>query len=342
MIDEKLGYSPKTQKLIEKLYKLAERKSYTLKKKEAEETILKTYDLFDLPRPKNVVWFDHLTQEFLGNAYSAPSATSAYRASSAKAYRAYSAPSAPSAYRAYSASSAKAYSAYRASSAPSAYRASSAYGAYGASIDTDFDYSVCNFEYMENPDGEITENDRKYFKYSQLVIKAKEFGVGYFCDWKDVLYLVPVPIIYCDEQGRYHNIDGPAISWPGEKLYFLHGVQFEKEWWEKIKDDTLTPEEVFAIDNLEHRRIAYEFMDKAKMKRLKDFAILDEVKDDGRGYPMKIISFKVKEVEEPLKYYNCHCPTTGREYYIGTNEETCLKAKARSFGFGDVVFTNEW
>ena len=58
---EKLPYSKKTQDLIDKLCKIAERKSYKLKKRKAEELILKTYDLFDLKRPNNIKWHTHIT-----------------------------------------------------------------------------------------------------------------------------------------------------------------------------------------------------------------------------------------------------------------------------------------
>ena len=362
MIDKKLGYSKKTQKLIDKLCKIAERKSYILKKKYIEETILKTYDLFNLERPGKIIWYTHLTEEFLEMAYRASSAYSAYRASSA--YRAYNASCASWAYSASSAYSASrasrascASSAYSASRAyrdyrvSLAYRASSAswasraYRASRASTDIDFDCSVCNFEYIENPDGEVTENDKKYFEYSKLVIKAKELGLGYFCDFEGTLYLVPAPIIFCDEQNRYHNENGPAIFWKdAEELYYLRGVRFEKEWWSKIIKDEMTPQEVFAIDNQEHRRVAYEYMDKTKMKQLDNFTTLDEIKDDGNGYPMKVVSFTVPNVKEPLKYLNCFCPTTGREYFIGTKEDRCKEAKTQSFGFfsTDLKFIKEW
>ena len=332
MIDKKLGYSKKTQKLIDKLCKIAERKSYILKKKYIEETILKTYDLFNLERPGKIIWYTHLTEEFLEMAYRASSASCAY-----SAYSASRASSASCAYSAYSA-----YSASRASCASSAY---SAPRAYRASIDIDFDCSVCNFEYIENPDGEVTENDKKYFEYSKLVIKAKELGLGYFCDFEGTLYLVPAPIIFCDEQNRYHNENGPAIFWKdAEELYYLRGVRFEKEWWSKIIKDEMTPQEVFAIDNQEHRRVAYEYMDKTKMKQLDNFTTLDEIKDDGNGYPMKVVSFTVPNVKEPLKYLNCFCPTTGREYFIGTKEDRCKEAKTQSFGFfsTDLKFIKEW
>lgn len=142
-----------------------------------------------------------------------------------------------------------------------------------------------------------------------------------------------------------HSQVSKSIEYPdGYGLYHLHGVRLEKEWWEKIVGDKMSPEEIFAIDNLEHRRIAYEYMDKTKMKSLKDYKILDEVKDDGHRYAMKLISFSVKQLGKPLKYLNVFCCSTGREYFIGTDSDTCWQAKAASFGLKaeEVEYIGEW
>ncbi len=133
------------------------------------------------------------------------------------------------------------------------------------------------------------------------------------------------------------------LSKKGNFVYKINNVEFQKEWFDKIRKNELTAEEVFAIDNIEHRRIAFEKMDKTKMKSLKDFKILDE-KIDNKGNPMKILSFTVQNMKEPLKFYNCICPSSKREYFIGTNKETCEEAKAGCWGFesGEIKFINEW
>lgn len=189
----------------------------------------------------------------------------------------------------------------------------------------------------------MTENDKKYFEYSKLVIKAKELGLGYFCDFEDTLHLVPVPIVRCDEQNRYHSLTHPAISWKGtEELYYINGMKFEKEWWDKIRKDKLTPDEVFAIDNVEHRRIAYEYMDKTKMKSLKDYKVLDE-RTDMDGNKERVVSFTVQNMKEPLKFLNVICPT-GREYFLGTNQVTCDMAQKALLGLENekVEFIKRW
>jgi hypothetical protein len=83
-------------------------------------------------------------------------------------------------------------------------------------------------------------------------------------------------------------------------------------------------------------------MDKTKMKKLKGFKVLDKVKDDGYGNPMKVISFEIPKIGT-IKYLNCFCPSTKREYYLGTDKDTCWDAKNSSFGFSEEVeFIKEW
>jgi hypothetical protein len=115
------------------------------------------------------------------------------------------------------------------------------------------------------------------------------------------------------------------------------------KWINKILGDELTAEEVFAIDNIEHRRVAFEHMDKLKMKELKDFKVLDE-KVDSCGNPMKIVSFTIQKMKEPLLFYNCFCPSTKREFFLQTKYKTCEEAKMKSFGLDakEVEFIKEW
>jgi len=324
-----MNYSKKTAKLLDKMCKISERESYQLQKKKGAELLLKTFDLFNLPRPKKIKWYIDLDEEFLSMASMASSASSAYRESNA--YRAY---------RAYRASSA-----YRASNAYRAYRASRASMASSASMDYDFNWFIFSFEYKENPDEKYlpNENDEKYLEYCDLLLQAKETGIGYWCEWKDILHLVPIPLCCFDEQNRFHSLDKSAIEWPkGEKIYEIHGVIFDKKLWKKVIQNKLSAQEVFAIKNTEQRRLAYGLMDKTKMKELKDYQVLDERKKDEQGNIDKVISFTIKGFDEPFIYYNCICPSTGREYFIQIKEKTCVKAKEQSFGLEKVEWVIEW
>ena len=64
-----------------------EREDFVLNKKKAEECLLKTYDLFKLKKPKNIVWrndiFDEDFSDVASSAWSASGARSANSARSA-------------------------------------------------------------------------------------------------------------------------------------------------------------------------------------------------------------------------------------------------------------------
>jgi Leucine-rich repeat (LRR) protein len=127
-----------------------------------------------------------------------------------------------------------------------------------------------------------------------------------------------------------------------KELYIFPSIKWnDVEQINKILGDKLSAEEVFAIENIEHRRIAYQYMDKSKMKQLKDYTILDE-QIDNKGNQMKIISFVVTVMQKPLKFYSCLCPSSGREYFIETNKDNCWEAKNAGFGLTEVDWVEEW
>ena len=131
------------------------------------------------------------------------------------------------------------------------------------------------------------------------------------------------------------------VATRGNSVFVINDTKLPFEWFEKIRKDALTAEEVFAIDNIEHRRIAYEYMDKAKMKALKNFKILDAGVDE-KGKDVKIISFNVQNMKEDLIFYNCIDASTDREYFLQTKETTWKEAKDALFGMKNVEWVNEW
>ena len=125
--------------------------------------------------------------------------------------------------------------------------------------------------------------------------------------------------------------------------YKIRGVEFKKELFDKVRKDKLSAEEVFALENLEQRRIAYELMDKVKMKALDNYKILDTVKKDGKGKKMEIVSFTLEDYTTPFKYLHCIDASTDREYFVETKKDTCNESKAASFGLPlNVKFVDEW
>ena len=76
-----MNYHPKTQALIERMCQNVERKYFVLDKINAEECLLKTYDLFNLKRPSKVIWkIDIFDKDFTENLNKASSAWAAWAA----------------------------------------------------------------------------------------------------------------------------------------------------------------------------------------------------------------------------------------------------------------------
>lgn len=127
----------------------------------------------------------------------------------------------------------------------------------------------------------------------------------------------------------------------GKFRFYINNVEFEKEMFDKARKGRFSAKEVLAIKNVEQRRVAYGLMNKAKMKKLKGFAVLDKA-TDSYGNAMEVVSFKVDGFEQPFKYLHCACPSTKREYFVETKQDTCEKAKAKSFGFDKIKFDEEY
>jgi len=192
------------------------------------------------------------------------------------------------------------------------------------------------FEYIKNPDKKypVNDNDQKYLKYSKLLMEAMEYGLGYKVEWEDTLYLVPTPLVKIDKGNRFHSKSVPAIRWKGGvEFYYLNGVNFKKRLWTKIVKDKLSAKYVLTkINNAEQRRIAWELMDKTKIKKLKGLKILDE-QIDGKGKKMRIFTFTVKGFNTPFYIYEGIDASTNRKYFLETQSTNVWDAKAGFIGF---------
>jgi len=316
-----------------------ERLDFVLDKKKAEECALRTYDLFSLSRPRKIVWCVDILDEVFArsarNARSVGSARSALSAGSARsAWSALSVGSAGSAFGEWSAGSARG-----ARSAGSARSVRSAWSA----LDYDFDWFVIENEYCsnreDNPGDEPDENDKKYLEYSELLMQAKEYGLGYWVELEDTLYLVPTPLVRIDSMNRYHSDELPAIRWKnGMEVYFLHGVKFEKELWEKVVSRKMPFADILAIEDIDQRRQAIKYGDWNEFVKYQNAQKIDEfVKFDvqGRMVNYELWKFPYQENEDKrifskeVYFTRYLCPSV-REWHISGVPEfkTCAEAMA--------------
>ena len=149
-----------------------------------------------------------------------------------------------------------------------------------------------------------------------------------------------------DERHRLHNTKGPAIKFAdGYELNFIQGGAFnDKKLFKGIVKGTLSAEYILTkIENTEQRRIAWELMDKAKIKKLKNLKVLDE-QVDGKGKKMKIFTFTVKGFNIPFYIYEGIDASTNRYYHLETDKKDCWSAKAGFVGLkaDEVIYIEEY
>ena len=199
-------------------------------------------------------------------------------------------------------------------------------------LDYDFDWYVFEFEYCKNPDDKKlpNENDAKYLAYCELLMQAKEAGLGYCIEWKDTLYLVPTPLVLIDEKNNFHSLEKPAIRWKGGKeFYFLWGVAFEKELWQEVVDKSISALEVTKLQNTEQRYAALKVFGAKKLLTELNAELLDKSDKGNELYGLEGII--ENQTIKMLKYV---CPSTGRVYTKFVPFEITKADEGQSWSFG--------
>ena len=278
-----------------------ERSDIKVDKEIGAELVLKTYDLFNLERPKKIVWCkDIFAKRFVEASDSAWSAWSAWGAGSAWSAR----------------------SAWGAGSARSARSAGSA----GSALDYEFDWFVIEHEYCLNPDKEFApnENDTKYLQYSELLIMALEAGVGFRVEFEDVLYLVPCAGVRLNSNNLHHSDNFPAIEWKdGAKFYYLNGVNFKEDLWREVVSGKMPFGEILEIPDIDMRTQAMRYGNVEKFLEYVEAKTLDTYQKflpngESINYSLYEIPRGTKSPFTETAYYmRYQCPSTGKDYMSG-------------------------
>ena len=203
--------------------------------------------------------------------------------------------------------------------------ASSASSAWSA-LDYDFEWYTYAFQYkLDQTNNPINENDIKYLEYCELLMQAKECGVGYRVEYEDTLYLVPSPIVRLNEDTppAFHSDQKPAIEWKGAaKYYFLDGVNFDKELWDKVVSKEMSLSEIMQIENADQRTVALKYNPQAIIKEKAQL-----IHKDNRSNELYLVeNSEINTLTEYPKMYfvKMTCPT-GRVFIEGVPPEEAEK-----------------
>src|SRR3990167_7274208 len=128
-----------------------------------------------------------------------------------------------------------------------------------------------------------------------------------------------------DTNFRMHSEDKAAIAWrDGFELYYIHGVNFNKELWERAISRRMSFDEVLAIKDIDQRWVAMKLLGDKMLNGVKEKELLDKSEKGNELwliknlFPSHIDAFFARYV----------CPSTGRVYFSGIDPEVGKKGDA--------------
>ena len=149
--------------------------------------------------------------------------------------------------------------------------------------------------------------------------------MGYRVEWEDVLYCAPTPIVRLNEDAppQYHSDQLPAIAWKGgAEFFYLDGVNFEKELWQKVVSKEMTFKEIMAIEISDQRTVALKYNPEAIIKENAKL-----IHADNRSNELYLIEGQQinKDLDFPkIWFLKMLCPT-GRTFVEGVPPDEAEK-----------------
>jgi hypothetical protein len=128
-----------------------------------------------------------------------------------------------------------------------------------------------------------------------------------------------------DDRGQLHSDERMAIEYPdGWGLYFLHGVKFPKDLWEKVVSEKMSFKEVAEINDIDQRTQAMAYCPPRDF--LKEKGKLIQKSD--RGNELWLIPQGAGLFRIDAYYLFYKDPSTGKEYMSGIDPEIGKKGDA--------------
>lgn len=128
-----------------------------------------------------------------------------------------------------------------------------------------------------------------------------------------------------DIESRLHCETSSAIRWRDDyELYYLDGVNFEQEMWQKIVDKTITLAEIMAIENADERAVAMKYNPQSM---LKDAQLINKSKRDNELYLIENSEINTFLDEPEIWLLRMKCPSTGIYHVEGTEPKFAAQVR---------------
>ena len=197
-------------------------------------------------------------------------------------------------------------------------RASAIASAIASASDYDFDWFCGEIELGKNA-------NFKYLEIMEFLLRAKEAGLGYLIDAEagEELFIAPNPVVKI-VNNQFHSDNFPAIEFATTKLFYLNGVNFPEELWQRVVSRKMPFEEILAIKDIDQRTQAMRYGDIGKFFEHTKSQMLDKNKD-GELWLVPQEAGLFTQIAYFLRYW---CPSTNREYMSGIEPSIGQKKSA--------------
>ncbi|MCR4284977.1 MAG: hypothetical protein NUV97_02935 [archaeon] len=173
-----------------------------------------------------------------------------------------------------------------------------------------------------------------YYDYAQKI--GVEFDKKSLEQYLDILINIPIiifvgnVIFVCEkpvcrwEDKKLHSELYPAIGWKdGTGIYFLNGVKFEKEMWEKITQNKLSPQEALKIESTDQRAIALKYIGGERLMKETGGKVI------GKDEYGEIIELDLKDGNDRnFRYYKALDPSKKEYVYLRCHPDCASPTEA--------------
>jgi hypothetical protein len=187
--------------------------------------------------------------------------------------------------------------------------------------------------------GEDKENFGKYIAFHKAGIWESAF-------FEKMVFVCTLPTkVLKNELGRLHSTREPAVQWiNGESYYFINGIEFTKELWQKVHDKTITSKEALELKNAEQRtailkEIGYDILF-AELGGVK----LDEVKamtEEGKEVIYQLIEMNLGDEQQPARFQRLICHSTYKDYLLRVHPQCKTVKEALKWSYRPSWMTDE-
>ena len=132
-----------------------------------------------------------------------------------------------------------------------------------------------------------------------------------------------------DTETRMSSTTKSAIKWKdGYELYYINGVNFDKELWQKVIDKKLPAKKILQLQNIEQRYIALKLYGAENLLKELKAKQIDRSERGNELYELKNLV-----PNRSLKLLKYLCPSTKRQYVKFVPDEMTKADEAQAWSF---------